>query len=103
MSTQSLSVTIRPAREGDAAALAALATLDSAVVPDAPILVAEIDGELVAALGVLSGAVIADPFKPTSEAVELLSTRARRLHPRRARRSPILRRRGQRAAAPRAV
>ena len=101
MSTESLSVTIRPAREGDAVSLRDLATLDSAAVPAAPILVAEIDGKLVAAVGAVSGEVIADPFVPTAEALELLTTRARRLHPRLARRPLGVRRRGQRAGAPR--
>ena len=103
MFSESLSVTIRPAREGDAAGLGRLATLDSANVPDAPILVAEIDGRLAAAVGVVSGEAIADPFVPTAEALELLTTRARRLHPRRGRRPRMTHRRGARAAAPRSA
>ena len=101
MSTESLPVTIRPAREGDAVRLRDLATLDSAAVPAPPILVAEIDGTLVAAVGAASGEAIADPFVPTSEALELLTTRARRLHPRRAGRPLGMRRRRHRAGAPR--
>ena len=101
MSTESVSVTIRPAREADAVPLRNLATLDSAAVPAAPILVAEIDGKPVAAVGAVSGEVIADPFVATAEAIELLTTRARRLHPRRARRPLRGARRGQRAGAPR--
>ena len=101
MSTESLSVTIRPAREADAIPLQRLATLDSAAVPAAPVLVAELDGELVAAVGAISGEVVADPFVPTAEVLELLTTRAHRLHPRRARRPLGARRRRQRAGAPR--
>ena len=98
MFTESLPLTIRPAREGDATALSRLAALDSASVPATPILVAEVDGELVAALGAVSGEAIADPFRPAAEALELLGTRARRLHPRPARRRLTARRRGSRAA-----
>ena len=101
MSTESLSVTIRPARERDAAALDRLAALDSATVPATPILVAESGGELVAAVGISSREVVADPFVPTSEAVELLTTRARRLDPRHGLRSRASRRRRQPAGAPR--
>lgn len=101
MSTEALSVTIRPAREADTIPLRDLAALDSATVPTAPVLVAEIDGKLVAAVGAVSGEVVADPFVPTTEALELLTTRARRLNPRRARRAFIGRRRGQRTGAPR--
>ncbi len=79
MSHEPLSVTIRPAREADAAALTRVATLDSAPVPAAPVLVAEVSGEIVAAIGVDSGERIANPFEPTSEALELLALRARRL------------------------
>ena len=101
MSTESLSVTIRPAQERDAAALDRLAALDSATVPASPILVAEIGGELVAAVGIVSGEVVADPFLPTSEVLELLSTRARRLHPGHGLRSRGVLRRGPRTGAPR--
>ena len=101
MSNDSLPVTIRPAREADARALSRLATLDSAAVPAAPVLVAEIDGALVAAVGAVSGEAVADPFEPTAEALELLTTRARRLYPRPARRRLTARRRGQRSTAPR--
>ncbi len=101
MSTESASLTIRPARQSDVTALERLAALDSAPVPASPVLVAEIDGALVAAVGVVSGATIADPFVPTSEALELLATRVRRLRPRPVRRSLIGRRRRARAGAPR--
>jgi hypothetical protein len=101
MPSDSLPVTIRPAREADDTALSRLATLDSATVPAGPVLVAEIDGELVAALGVHSGAVVADPFVPTSEVVELLATRARRLAPRHRRRPLAARRQRRHASAPR--
>ena len=71
-------VTLRPAYADDATALHRLAVLDSA--PGAPsgrLLVAEVDGELWAALAPETGAVIADPFRPTADLVELLRAQAR--------------------------
>ena len=100
MSIESLSVTIRPAREGDERALCRVAALDSAAVPTAPILLAEMNGAIVAAVGIASGEIIADPFVPTTEALELLTTRARRLQPRRPR-TLTSRRRRSHAGAPR--
>ena len=50
--------------------------------PDAPagrVLVAEVDGELLAAISLDDGAVVADPFEPTAALVELLRARARQL------------------------
>ena len=69
-------VRIRYARPDDDAALGRLAALDSAAVPAAPLLVAELDGELRAALSLVSSEVIADPFRPTIVVVELLHNRA---------------------------
>jgi hypothetical protein len=72
-------VTIRYAFADDAYALARLATLDSSEVPAQPLLVAEVDGQLRAALSMADRAVIADPFHPTAALVELLLARARQL------------------------
>ena len=69
-------VTVRMAREGDARTLARLAALDSAAVPVGPTLLAEVDGEAAAALPVTGGAPVADPFRSTSAAIELLELRA---------------------------
>jgi hypothetical protein len=68
------SVLIRAARGSDGPALARLAELDSSVVPTGELLVAETDGELIAALG--DGGSIADPFRRTAGVVELLRLRA---------------------------
>jgi hypothetical protein len=68
------SVLIRAARGSDGPALTRLAELDSSTVPEGELLVAETDGELIAALG--SGASIADPFRRTAGVVELLQLRA---------------------------
>ena len=68
-------VIIRAALGSDGAALRRLAELDSARVPAGELLVAESDGALVAAHSPGSGATIADPFRHTAQAVELLHLR----------------------------
>jgi hypothetical protein len=69
-------ITIRSAFPDDALALGRLATLDSRPLPAQPILLAEVDGQLRAALSVVDGAVIADPFHRSAPLVELLAARA---------------------------
>jgi hypothetical protein len=70
-------ISIRPAVPADRPALERLAILDSAHLPAGDLLVAEVDGELVAALNRDSGFAIADPFRPTADVVELLRLRTR--------------------------
>jgi hypothetical protein len=72
-------ITIRRASEDDAPALRRLAQLDGARLPEGELLVAEVDGELRAALRVLDRAYVADPFFPSKELVGLLDVRAKRL------------------------
>jgi hypothetical protein len=73
-------VTIRMAVPADAGALRRLAELDSAPAPEpVPMLVAEVDGELRAALPFDGGRAIADPFRRTAELVAILAERARQL------------------------
>jgi hypothetical protein len=72
-------VTIRWAGAADRPALEALAALDSASLPAAPVLVAERAGVPVAALPADGSDPIADPFAPTAELVDLLQLRARQL------------------------
>jgi hypothetical protein len=75
-------VTIRMAESGDAGALSRLAQLDSAPSPTpVPMLVAEVGGELRAALPLDGGPAIADPFQRTAELVAILGERARQLAP----------------------
>jgi hypothetical protein len=84
-------VLIRPARAADAADLADLAALDSAAPLTGEVLLAKHSGgEIAAAMSLDTGAVIADPFVPTANLVELLRTAAR----------PAPRRRGRLAALP---
>jgi hypothetical protein len=70
-------ITIRMAYADDETALMRLAALDSSVVPRKPVLLAEVDGELRAALSLQTGSVIADPFHLTTDLVALLRTRAK--------------------------
>jgi hypothetical protein len=76
--TSTASLTLRHANAADATALSRLAALDSSRVPSGELLVAELDGALVAALSVDTGAAIADPFEHTAAIVESLRVQARR-------------------------
>jgi hypothetical protein len=73
------SVAIRPARPTDGSAIERLAQLDTAPRPDGELLLAERNGEVVAALPLDGGRPVADPFRRTAGVVELLSLRARQL------------------------
>ncbi len=81
-------LTIRTVGSADAGALRRLAQRDSARQPEpVAMLVAEVGGELRAALPLDGGRAIADPFHPTAELVAMLAGRARQLEvpaPRRA-------------------
>src|SRR5450755_905 len=70
-------ITLRRAGDSDARALATLAELDSQRLPDDEFLIGEVAGEPWAALGIGSGVLVADPYRPTVELVELLRLRAR--------------------------
>jgi hypothetical protein len=73
------SVTIRRASTEDEQALRRLAHLDSTKVPDGPLLVAEIEGELVAGVSLVTRESFADPFTRTLEIRGLLELRASQL------------------------
>ena len=73
-------ITIRLATPDDHLALTGLDALDSAEAPPpGRVLLAEVDGELRAALSLADGSAIADPFHPTLAILELLRTHARAL------------------------
>ena len=72
-------VTLRFGSLADQGPLARLAELDSAAPPAQPVLLAEVDGQLRAALALTGGAVVADPFYPTADLIDLLHARARQL------------------------
>jgi hypothetical protein len=76
LSTSADPIVIRPAYPDDAASLAALAQLDSKRLPADSYLVAEVEGELKAALGLTSGVTAADPFHPSAPLVRLLHLHA---------------------------
>jgi hypothetical protein len=65
-------INIRMERPDDAEALASLAALDSTRVPAHPLLLAEVDGVLRAALSPATGETIADPFERSEAVIELL-------------------------------
>ncbi len=79
MTTTEAPITIRPAYGDDQIALIRLAALDSRdQIPAVPLLLAEVDGELRAALSLTDRTAIADPFHPTADIVELLRAHANR-------------------------
>lgn len=74
--TTARDATVRPASPDDLEEVAQLAALDSVRLPSGPMLVAEVDDDLRAALSLSEGSVVADPFYPTAHLVELLRKRA---------------------------
>jgi hypothetical protein len=73
-------VTLRFAYSDDAVALRLLADLDSRRLPGFPLLVAEVDGRILAAIEIGGVGVIADPFEYTTDLVSLLRDRQLQLH-----------------------
>ena len=69
------SMTIRTASADDTRALTGLARIDSRQQPRDRALVAECDGDVVAAISLSSGAVFADPANPDVEAINSLRFR----------------------------
>ncbi|MEA2381142.1 MAG: hypothetical protein QOH72_1113 [Solirubrobacteraceae bacterium] len=78
-------LTIRPARYRDADALARLAELDSTrPLGGGHVVVAEMEGRIVAAVSVHDGRAIADPFVPAADIVARLRLHASASRPARA-------------------
>jgi hypothetical protein len=73
--TNSSTIALRTATERDAAILDELSALDSAPRLHAPAVVALVDGRPVAAASLRDASVVADPFVPTADVVELLQAR----------------------------
>jgi hypothetical protein len=69
-------VLMRYATADDTARVRTLARLDDRRMPPGPYLVAEAGGEIVAARSLSTGAVVADPFRLTSDIVAMLRLRA---------------------------
>lgn len=70
---------IRRADANDAGALLRLVQLADRPAPREPVLLAESDGQLVAAVSTVTGETVADPFVATADVVALLEFRARQL------------------------
>ena len=77
--TSAHDITIRLARADEAVAVTELSELDSARRPADPVLVAEVDGALWAAVSLADRHAVADPFRPSGELVGLLRERAHQL------------------------
>ena len=73
------SLTLRLAGPADSEALDRLAQLDSRRAPRGAVLVAEVRGDLWAAVSLDDGHAVADPLHPTGELVALMLERARQL------------------------
>ncbi|HKJ36826.1 MAG TPA: hypothetical protein VKA36_09695 [Solirubrobacterales bacterium] len=69
-------MTIRGAGPGDADALRRLAELDGDRLPLSPVLIAELDGNAIAAMSLSERRVIADPFRRTEHARRMLFEQA---------------------------
>ena len=72
-------ISIRCAAAGDVQPLQRVAERDSRLLPGGRLLIAEVAGEVQAALSVDTGEWIADPFRPTAALVDLLRLRARQV------------------------
>ena len=70
-------ITISQSTAADSENVWRLALLDDRRAPVGPALLAYVDGELRAAVGLADGQAIADPFHPTAELVEILRFQAR--------------------------
>jgi hypothetical protein len=72
-------VTLRLATADDDEAIARLAALYDRPIPTGPLLLAEVDGELQAALNLSGVQELMEPYLPTAALVELLALRAKHL------------------------
>ncbi len=75
---QTDAIVIRRATDADLGAMRRLAALDSTRPPSGEVLLAVVGCELVAAIEIATGAVVANPFRPTIDLIELLRLRAAR-------------------------
>jgi hypothetical protein len=83
-------ITIRFSTDADRKRILELAELDGRAVPQGDVLLAELDGRLVAAVGVADGASVADPFVLTGEVLDVLKLRAEQERERTLARGPLL-------------
>lgn len=66
------SLVLRVAQRSDSDAVARVAQRDTRRPPEGEVMLAELDGEPVAAIEVVTGRAVADPFRPTAGVVRLL-------------------------------
>jgi hypothetical protein len=85
MTTTNSNLTLRHLDVSDTAAVERLAGLDTRNVPETPLLGAEVEGRLLAAVSIETGEAVADPFSRTAELRALLELRAAQLRERRPR------------------
>jgi hypothetical protein len=71
-------ITITHSTEENSQELWRLAALDDRRAPSGPVLLAYVGGELRAAVGIVDGRTVADPFHRTAELVEILQFQARK-------------------------
>ena len=94
-------ITIRQLTASDWAAVNRLAELESTGAPSGPMLGAEVEGTLLAAISVETGGILADPFIRTAEIRDLLELRVAQLRKREVpTHGRLLRRRSASAPAP---
>jgi hypothetical protein len=91
---ESAEITIRAARAEDMREIARVAGRDTHELPEGALLVAKVGSDVRAAISLVDGSVIADPFHRTTELVEMLKIRAVAVSA--ARRAPIAPRRRSR-------
>ena len=72
-------ITIRPLQQDDVRAVELLAELEECAIPPGPLLVAEVEGSIEAAVAVEGGETVANPFSASGEVVSLLRLRAEQL------------------------
>ncbi len=72
-------IVIRRAEAHDSGALGRLVQLADRPAPQQPVLLAESDGQLVAAVSTVTGEAVSDPFVATADVIALLELRARQL------------------------
>ena len=72
-------IVIRRAVPGDDCALGRLSELADRPAPSEPLLLAESDGDLIAAVSTRTGTVVRDPFVASDDVVALLRLRASQL------------------------
>lgn len=83
-------ISISLSTEADGNRIVELAQLDGKPAPQGEALIAEVDGRLVAAVGVKDGVSVADPFVLTEDTLELLKVRAEQERERRYGKGPLL-------------